>query len=70
MIKCHQYYNYNKENVYIKEDKNTHLNFINISKGFTKDLIFFKGMACIFGAYSCHIKISQFLKDLNNRKID
>ena len=57
MIQCHQYYNYYKENVYIKEDQNTHLNLINISKGFTKDLIFFKGMACIFGAYSCHTGI-------------
>ena len=37
-----------------KEDKNTHLNIFDLRKGFTSDLNFFKGIACIFGAYSCH----------------
>ena len=54
MIECNKYYNYYKDNVYVKEDKNTHINLINIGTAFTKDLYFFKGMACIYGAYSCH----------------
>ena len=54
MIECNKYYNYYKDNVYVKEDKNTHINLVNIGFAFTKDLHFFKGMACIFGAYSCH----------------
>ena len=54
MIECNKYYKHYKNNVYIKEDKDTHINLIDLGKAFTKDLIFFKGMACIFGAYACH----------------
>ena len=54
MIECHKYYTFYKEHEYIAEDKNTHLNLVDLSKAFTKDLDFFKGMACIFGAYACH----------------
>ena len=54
MIECNKYYKHYKNNVYIKENKDTHINVIDLGKSFTKDLIFFKGMACIFVAYSCH----------------
>ena len=53
-IECHKYYKYYKDNVYKKEDKSTHVNWINLGKAFTKDLDFFKGIACIVGAYCCH----------------
>ena len=54
MIECNKYYNHYKDNVYVKDDKSTHINLFNIGAAFTKDLNFFKGMACIFGAYCCH----------------
>ena len=54
MIECNKYYKHYKNNVYIKENKDTHINVIDLGKSFTKDLIFFKGMACILVAYSCH----------------
>lgn len=54
MIECNKYYEHYKNNVFKKEDKNTHLNIFDLRKGFTSDLNFFKGIACIFGAYSCH----------------
>ena len=54
MVECHKYYTFYKEHEYIAEDKETHLNLVDIRKAFTKDLDFFKGMACIFGAYACH----------------
>ena len=57
MIQCNTYYNYYKENVYIEEDKSTHLNLVDLGQGFTKDLNFFKTLACIYGAYACHTGI-------------
>ena len=54
MIECHKYYKHYKDNVYKEEDKSTHVNWIDLGKAFTKDLDFFKGFACIVGAYCCH----------------
>ena len=54
LVQCHKYYNHYKDNVYKKEDKSTHVNWVDLSKAFTKDLDFFKGFACIVGAYCCH----------------
>ena len=56
-FQCHSYYEYYKKTVYVKEDKKTHPNWFNIGSAFTKDLDFFKGMACLFGAYACHTGI-------------
>ena len=53
-IECHKYYKHYKDTVYKKEDKSTHVNWIDLGKAFTKDLDFFKGIACIVGAYCCH----------------
>ena len=53
-IQCHGYYKYYKKNKYIKEDKNTHPNWINFKDAWKEDLDFFKGMANLFTAYACH----------------
>ena len=70
MIECNKYYNHYKDNVDVKEDKSTHINLFNIGAAFTKDLNFFKGMACIFGAYCCHSGVFPFLLDLNISKME
>ena len=54
LVQCHKYYNHYKDNVYKKEDKSTHVNWTDLDKAFTKELDFFKGFACIVGAYCCH----------------
>ena len=54
MIECNKYYNHYKDNVYDKNDKSTKANWVDLGKAFTKDLDFFKGIACIVGAYCCH----------------
>ena len=43
-----------KNTIYDKKEKSTHINWVDLSKAFTKDLEFFKGMANLFSAYSCH----------------
>ena len=53
-IQCDSYYKYYKENKYIKDDKSTHPNWINLGDAFKKDLDFFKGIANLFTAYACH----------------
>ena len=54
MIECNKYYNHYKDNVYDEKDKSTKVNWIDLGKAFTKELDFFKGFACIVGAYCCH----------------
>lgn len=54
MIECDKYYKYYKDNVYKEDDKSTHVNWVDLGKAFTKELDFFKGFACIVGAYCCH----------------
>ena len=56
-IECNKYYKNYKDNLYKKDDKSTHINWINLGKAFTKELDFFKGIACIVGAYCCHLAI-------------
>lgn len=56
-FQCHDYYKYFKETKYIKEDVNTHPNWIDLGRAFSKKLDFFKGIACLFGAYACHVGI-------------
>ena len=53
-IQCHDYYEHYKDTVYDKNDKSTHINWVDLSKAFTKELEFFKGMANLFAAYACH----------------
>ena len=54
LIQCHDYYKDSKDKYYIKEDKSTHANWIDIGKAFSKDLEFFKGIAALFTANACH----------------
>ena len=52
-IQCDSYYKHYKKTEYVKENKNTHVNWLNLKNAFTTDLEFFKGMASLFAAYSC-----------------
>ena len=54
LIQCHDYYKYSKNKYYIKDDKSTHINWINLGKAFSKKLEFFKGVAALFTANACH----------------
>ena len=53
-IQCHSYYNHFKQNTYREDDINTHPNWVDLGKAFTKKMDFFKGMACLYGAYAGH----------------
>ena len=57
VVECHSYYQHYKDTVYKKEDDSTHVNWINLGDAFTKDLIFFKGMANLIFAYACQCGI-------------
>ena len=57
MVQCKGYFNYYKNTKYKEEDKNTHPNWFDLGKAFTKDLDFFKGMANLFCAYAIHPRI-------------
>ena len=57
LIQCHDYYKDSKDKYYIKEDKNTHINWIDLGKAFSKDLEFFKGVAALFTANAIHTGI-------------
>ena len=56
-VQCHSYYKHYKNTVYVKEDKNTHPNWINLGNAFKKDLIFFKGITNLNYAYACQSNI-------------
>lgn len=56
-IQCNSYYNHYKEKEYIKEEPNTHVNWVNLGKAFTNDLMFCKGMSNLFFAYACQNSI-------------
>ena len=53
MIECNSYYNHYKDTVYKEDDDSTHPNWFNLGDAFTKDLIFFKGIANLIFAYAC-----------------
>ena len=67
MIQCKDYYQYYKDTKYVKEDINTHPNWIHFENAFTKELNFFKGMASLFYAYSCHPQIFPIFKGFKNK---
>ena len=67
MIQCRDYYQYYKDIIYNEEDRNTHPNWINFENAFTKQLGFFKGMANLFFAYSCHPEIFPVFKGFKNQ---
>ena len=53
MVQCNSYYQHYKNTVYKKDDKSTHVNWFNLKEAFTKDLVFFKGIANLIFAYAC-----------------
>ena len=53
MVQCHSYYQHYKDTVYKEDDDSTHPNWFNLGDAFTKDLIFFKGIANLIFAYAC-----------------
>ena len=53
IFQCNGYYNHYKETVYKEDDKDTHVNWFDLSKGFTEKLEFFQAMATLFAAYAC-----------------
>ncbi len=57
MVQCHSYYKHYKDTVYKEDDESTHVNWIHLGDAFTKDLIFFKGIANLIFAYACQVGI-------------
>ena len=58
------------DNVYRKDDSETHANWFDITKGFTSELNFFSSIATIFFCYTCHPGAFPVFKSLkyNNEK--
>ena len=54
------------KNIYKKEDPSTHLNIIDLSVGFDKNMSFFKSIATLFYAYSCHLGAFPVISSLSN----
>ena len=50
---AYSYYHHYKDTVYEEDDDSTHPNWINLGDAFTKDLVFFKGIANLIFAYAC-----------------
>jgi len=72
IIEFPSYYSHYLKNDYKSDDKNTWVNFYDVSKGFTENLYFFRGMSTLFYAYSCHIgafPIYKSLKEKSARRI-
>ena len=51
---------------YKEDDPSTHANWFDITKGFTKELNFFTGIATVFFTYSCHPGAMPVYKTLKN----
>jgi amino acid permease len=54
LIECPFFWNYYLKNVYVKEDKSTHANWIDISRAFNSNLDFFTGFATIIFSFANH----------------
>ena len=66
MIEAPWFYIYYLDNIYNENDPTTHANWFDISKGFTKELNFFKGIATVFFVYACHPGVFPVYKCLKN----
>lgn len=58
---------------YKEDDPKTHANWFDITKGFTKDLNFFTGVATLFFTFSCHpgaFPVFKTLKNNNEKRIN
>ncbi len=54
VIECPFYWSYYLKNVYVKEDKSTHANWIDLSRAFNSNLDFFTGFATIIFSFANH----------------
>jgi len=54
VIECYFYWDDYLNNIYVKEDKSTHANWIDITRAFNGNLDFFTGFATIAFSFSCH----------------
>ena len=54
LMECPFFWNYYLKNVYVKEDKSTHANWIDISRAFNSNLDFFTGFATIIFSFANH----------------
>ena len=70
MVQCHSYYQHYKDTVYKEDDDSTHVNWINLGDAFTKDLIFFKGIANLIFAYACQSGIFPIYAGFKIQKDD
>ena len=66
VIECPYYWSDYLKNVYKKDDKSTHANWIDISKAFNKNLDFFTGFATIVFSFSCHQGALPVYRTLEN----
>lgn len=57
LVEANKYYNFYKDNIYVKEEESTHPNWWDFRKAFTKELNFFRGMASLFTAYGGHTSV-------------
>lgn len=54
VIECPFFWSYYLKNVYVKEDKSTHANWVDISRAFNSNLDFFTGFATIIFSFANH----------------
>lgn len=67
IIQCPMYITYFFENTYKKDDPKYQYNYYDFSVGFDKNMNFFKSVATLFYAYSCHVGAFPVLHSLNDR---
>jgi amino acid permease len=65
IIECPFFYSYFLKNVYVKEDKSTHPNWIDMTRAFNSDLDFFTGFATIVFAFANHQGALPVYRTLN-----
>ena len=68
IIQCHSYYKHYKNTVYVKEDKETHVNWYDLGKAFTSKLDFFKGITSFIFAYACQSGIFPLFAGFKNQE--
>lgn len=67
IIQCPMYITDFFKNTFQKDDPKYQYNYYDFSVGFTKDMNFFKSVATLFYAYSCHVGAFPVLHSLNDR---
>ena len=70
IVECPFFWSHYLHKVYVKEDKSTHANWIDMTRSFNKNLDFFTGFATIIFAYSCHHGALPVYRSLENNNDD